>query len=146
MKPKEFFNQLDDCRIADAIQSAELRTSGEIRVYVTRNGLGKMDVFEAAAKCFKKLRMSATAERNGVLLYFAPRDQRFTILGDCGIDEKCGENLWDEIADELHKMLKNGQFTDAVVAAIHRAGEALATHFPRSPDDRNELPDAVQRD
>ena len=34
-------------------------------------------------------------------------------------------------------------FTDAVVEAITQAGSLLAEYFPRSPDDRNELPDTV---
>jgi len=33
------------------------------------------------------------------------------------------------------------------VEAIERAGSILASHFPRKPDDQNELPDSVvQRD
>jgi uncharacterized membrane protein len=35
-------------------------------------------------------------------------------------------------------------FTDAVVHAIERTGALLSTEFPRQPDDRNELPDAVE--
>ena len=42
-------------------------------------------------------------------------------------------------------MLKQGRFTEAVVAAVQLVGEALARHFPREPGDKNELPDGVER-
>jgi uncharacterized membrane protein len=34
-------------------------------------------------------------------------------------------------------------FTDAVVHAVRETGRLLAQYFPRRPDDRNELPNAV---
>ena len=39
---------------------------------------------------------------------------------------------------------KAENFTDAVVHAVNEVGELLAAHFPRQPDDRNELTDAVE--
>lgn len=146
MKSKEFLNQLDDQAVTEAIRAAENRTSGEIRVFVTSRPLGKSDVMTVAARQFEKLRMTATAEQNGVLLFFAPRDQKFAILGDRGIDEKCGTEFWNEIARDLHRDLAAGEFTAAVVASILRIGDSLATHFPRHREDRDELPDRVERD
>jgi len=40
---------------------------------------------------------------------------------------------------------KRGEFTEGLVLGIERAGTLLADHFPRSPDDRNELPDQIER-
>lgn len=146
MKTKEFLDHLDDTQITAAIRAAESRTSGEIRVFVTNRPLGGTDVFDVATRQFEKLGMTATADRNGVLLFLAPRDQRFAILGDHGINEKCGPNFWNTIASDLRRELAEHHFTPAVVSAIHRAGEALAAHFPRALDDLNELPDSVERD
>ena len=42
--------------------------------------------------------------------------------------------------------LKQGKFTEAIVDAIQKTGALLAQYFPRDPDDRNELPNAVERD
>ncbi len=146
MKPRHFLDQLDDARVMAAIEAAERRTSGEIRVFVSRRRLGADDVVARAAKRFTKLGMTATGERNGVLLYFVPLDQRFAVIGDAGIHARCGEEFWGAIAAELRGHLAKGQFTEGVVAAIARCGEALAGHFPRRDDDRDELPNHVERD
>ena len=146
MKPGEFLQRLDDAKVVQAIQAAERTTSGEIRVFVTSRALGGDKVVDRAAARFEKLGMTATRERNGVLLYFAPHAQQFAIVGDKGIHEKCGEAFWGGVASEIREKIKEGRFTEAVVEAIEKTGNALARHFPRSPEDRDELPNEVGRD
>ena len=143
MKPKEFVSQIDEQRIMDAIAAAERRSSGEIRIFVSDNKITNALV-EAQAQ-FRKLNMEKTRERNGVLLFFAPRTQQFAIVGDTGIHEKCGQPFWEEISALLSARFKEGQFTEAVVAAVAKVGEVLARHFPRRPDDENELPNQIVR-
>jgi uncharacterized membrane protein len=144
MKTNEFLNQLRDDEIVRAIVEAEERTSGEIRIFVTRHAVA--EPLPAALRQFDRLGMSETAARNGVLLYFAPRSRRFAIVGDEAIHGRCGEEFWRSVSGEMETLLKEGHFTEAVVAGIRRAGEVLGRHFPRRPDDRNELPDRVGRD
>jgi hypothetical protein len=67
------------------------------------------------------------------------------IWGDVGVDKKCGEEFWREIAARMTPLLKNGRFTEAAVLAVQNVGEVLARHFPREPGDKNELPDDVSR-
>ena len=144
MKPKEFLDQLDDAKIVAAIASAEQTTSGEIRVYVSHKV--REDAVAAAQARFIKLGMTQTQERNAVLIYFAPRSQQFAIWGDAGVHEKCGQELWSEVATQMAPLLKAGRFTEAVTEAVKRVGAALAWHFPRRGNDRNELPNQVERD
>jgi uncharacterized membrane protein len=144
MKPAHFKDQLDDKRVVAAIAAAEARCSGEVRVFITRNH--PTDVLGAAQSAFDRLGMRATAERNGVLIYVAPRIRQFAIIGDSGIHERCGQPFWDHVAAEMTAHLRAGRFTDAVVAGVEQAGKELARHFPHRPDDRNELPDTVVRD
>jgi uncharacterized membrane protein len=146
MKPRNFLEKLDDAKVVKAIQAGERKTSGEIRVFVTSRELGADKVVDRAAARFEKLGMTDTRDRNGVLLYFVPRAHQFAIVGDKGIHEKCGEAFWGDVAAEIHDKLSEGDFTEAVVGAIEKTAEALAIHFPRRPDDRNELPDEVGRD
>lgn len=146
MKTKEFLAKLDDSRVIAAIAAAESGTSGEIRVFVSRRVLGRDDVRQRAEARFLRLGMRATAARNGVLLYFVPRDRRFAIVGDQGIHEHCGDGFWAEVAEGLHGRLARGEFTEGVVEAIARAGAALAEHFPTTGENPNELSDEIERD
>lgn len=146
MKPTHFLKKLDDQRVIAAIRAAEATTSGEIRVFVSSKKLRGKSVEECAARQFEKLGMTRTAERNSVLIYFVPADQRFAVIGDRGIHEKCSDDLWSETAARLREDLARGEFTDAVVRAIERLGRELAKHFPRQSADRNELPDQIGRD
>jgi len=144
MKPKEFLGALDETRITAAIQTAEGKSSGEIRVFVSR--YESQDPLASAQKEFVRLGMAKTELRNGVIIYFAPESKNFAIFGDIAVHEKCGEQFWIGIRDTMTDHLKKGQFTDAIVYAVTEVGNILAKHFPRQTNDVNELPDAIARD
>jgi len=146
MKVGPFVRQLDQDRIVEAIRAAEARSRGELRVHVSSRAVE--DPQKAAAAQFEKLGMAGTAERNGILIYVAPKSQTFAVIGDAGIHEKCGAPFWGELVAAIGGEFREGHFTDGLVNAIARAGDALATHFPRLTDrtDRNELPDQVSED
>ncbi len=146
MKAKEFVDALDDERIVAAIREAEARTRAEIRVHVTHKRV--LDPKRAGALAFGKLGMTATAERNGVLIFLAPASRSFAVLGDSGIHERCGDEFWSTVAGAMSGEFREGRFSDGLVAGIAAVGEELARHFPRSEGDgdRNELPDTVSRD
>ena len=141
---KGFFSAFDSDRIVKAIADAERRTSGEIRVHVTKRK--PKDLEARAEKRFHLLGMVKTAERNGVLIYIAPKARRFRVVGDAGIHEKAGEAFWTEVASAMEEHFRRGEFTEGVVRGVERVGELLATHFPRQSDDRNELADEVTED
>lgn len=141
MKPAEFISKLDETRITNAIAVAEMATSGEIRVFVAHGPVS--DALAAARNQFARLGMTATQERNGVLIYIAPRSRQFAVWGDTGVHSKCGDEFWKEIVIAATNHLREGRFTEAVIEAVQQTGKILARHFPRRSDDRNELPDAV---
>jgi uncharacterized membrane protein len=142
MTQKEFLEKLDQQRVVAAIQQAESETSGEIRVHVQPKATGG-ELRYVAERTFERLGMTKTALRNGVLLFIATEEQRFTILGDRGIDEKVPAGFWDEIAAKLTIRFQNGEFTDGIVEAITAAGHQLRQYFPRAAGDVNELSDAI---
>jgi uncharacterized membrane protein len=133
---------IDHDRVVAAIGAAEQRTSGEIRVLVAKQPAP--DPVAAAQQQFERLGMHQTAARNGVLIYVAPASRTFAVVGDVGVHEKCGPSFWTDLATAMTDEFKRGDFTAGLVLAIERAGALLAAHFPRSPDDRNELPDKVE--
>jgi uncharacterized membrane protein len=146
MKPQHFLSRVEDRRVVEAIKAGEARTSGEIRVFISSRDLGTDDVMHRAVARFRQLGMTRTKQRNGVLLYFIPRARKFAIVGDRAIHEQCGQAFWDEVAADVRKKLGDGEFTEAIVTGVARVAEVMARFFPRQPDDRDELPNAVVRD
>ena len=134
---------IEEHRVAAAIAAAELRTSGEIRVFVSSRTVESP--VDAAGEQFVRLGMDRTAARNGVLIYVAPASHTFAVIGDKGVHERCGDTFWRDLADSMAMHFKAGDFTSGLVVGIERAGELLALHFPRQPDDRNELPDSIEQ-
>jgi uncharacterized membrane protein len=145
MKTRHFLNQLEHDRIVDAIRAAEARSRGEVRVHVTNQQ--PSDVQKAAEAQFERLGMTATALRNGVLIYVAPPVQQFAVIGDLAIHERGGPGFWAAVAQAMEEDFRAGRFTDGIVKGVTRVGDALATHFPRLGEaDANELPDQVTED
>lgn len=141
MHQKDFLARLDQQRIVEAIATAERQTSGEIRVHIQPKAYG--DIRTVAERTFERLGMTKTDLRNGVLLFIACEEQRFTILGDSGINEKVPAGFWDEIAAKLTIRFKAGEFTDGIVDAIHSAGDELLHYFPRAEGDVDELTNEI---
>ncbi len=139
-----YFSQFDSDRIVQAIASAEGRTSAEIRVHVTRRKPKNLE--ERALRRFHLLGMTKTAERNGVLIYIAPRARKFRVLGDVAIHEKAGQDFWTGVAGALEERFRKGEFTEGVLDAIGRVAGTLAQHFPRKAGDRDELPNKVDEE
>ena len=142
MRTDEFLSRLDHDRIVGAIRDAEGKTSGEIRVFLQRGNL-KGDALPAAQKQFRNLGMQKTKERNGVLIFVAPRARKFAILGDEGVHQKCGDEYWTRLIDSMREHFQKEDFTRALLEAIERTGELLKQHFPKSDGGKNELPDAI---
>ena len=148
MKTKHFLQALDHTRITSAIAEAERTTTGQIRVHVSHREVE--DALLAARERFAKLKMHETAARNGVLIYLAPEAHKYAVVGDEGIHGRCGEDeFWKSVVGvTMRPLLKEGRFTDAIVAAVGEVGRELAAHFPATPGQvrPNELTDAVEED
>jgi uncharacterized membrane protein len=136
-----FLQKLDVPLVQKAIVKAERRTSGELRVSVAPFFWGS--VRRAAERAFARLGMDRTRHRNGVLFFIVPSRHAFVVLGDRGIHECVGDELWTEVVRVMSPYFKRRDFTSGVLAGIDSVARALAVHFPREEDDRNELPNTV---
>ncbi len=141
MKAQDYFTEDRLAEIDAAIKQAELRTSGEVRLYVEDKC--KEDVLDHAAFLFGELEMHKTDLRNGVLFYLAMQDHKFAILGDGGINAKVPEDFWDHIKNNMLGEFKEGRFAKGLENGIAMAGKALAEHFPYQDGDVNELSDDI---
>ncbi|HUH20116.1 TPM domain-containing protein [Albibacterium sp.] len=137
----KLFNNQQEEKIMHAINMAENRTSGEIRVCIEKKC--PHEAIAQAVRRFSELDMHKTALKNGVLIYLAIEDHKFAIIGDEGINKKVPENFWEETKNIMADLFKKEQFAEGLIAGIHRAGKQLKTFFPRSDDDINELPNEV---
>jgi len=144
MKASTFFTREQQEAIVRAIGEAEHATSGEIRVHLETSC--KADVLDEAAWLFRKVGMHKTADRNGVLIYFAIKERRFAIIGDTGINSVVPLGFWDEIRDHMKKRFSENLFTEGLTEGIIMAGIQLKEHFPHSKDDINEITDTISFD
>jgi uncharacterized membrane protein len=132
--------------LARAIGEAERHTSAEIRVHLERR-IPRLPVGDAARArardVFRRLGLDRTRERNAVLIYLALEDRRLAVVGDEGVHARVGDGYWAKVRDVMVEHLRQGGLREALTAAIETLGATLREHFPRRPDDQNELPDQV---
>lgn len=143
---RDFFDGLDRPAIAEAIRRAEARGFGEIRVHLHHGRTG--DPRKAAEATFLRLRMDRTAQRTGCLVFIAPDERAFAVIGDAAVHEKAGDAFWAAARDTAQALFAEGRFTEGILAAVDLIGEVLARHFPKgaAEPDTNELPDEVSED
>lgn len=138
---RKMFSADDQKLIVDAIRDAEHNTSGEIRVHIENSC--KSEALDQAAYIFKKLKMTKTELRNGVLFYLAIDNRKFAILGDAGINSKVPGNFWDKIKNAVIEKFSEGELALGLATGIKMAGEQLKKNFPYQQDDVNELSDEI---
>ncbi len=145
-----FFSRIEEPRIVESIRAAELRSRGEIRIHITERAVD--DPVKEATVVFERLGMTATQDRNGLLIFIAPKSHKFAVLGDSGITTRAGTAPLDQMASAMQAAFREGHFTDGLVAAVEKAGDILATHFPRVLDahgkdapDKDELSNTISR-
>jgi uncharacterized membrane protein len=127
--------------ITTAIAQAEAATSGEIRVHLDPRCPGEPQA--RAAVVFEQLGMARTAERNGALVYVSLEDRRLAVIGDAGLHARVGQDYWEALVARVSGDLRAGRVREGLVTAVQELGAVLRAHFPRRPDDRNELGDEV---
>ncbi|RRB11104.1 TPM domain-containing protein [Larkinella knui] len=136
------FTPEEQQQIIQAIRSAELETSGEIRVHIELL-CPVPDVMDRAVQVFRQLNMDQTAQRNGVLFYLATDDRKFAVLGDEGIDKVVPADFWETTKEVMRENFRAGRFTQGFCLGIERAGQQLRQYFPRLNNDSNELSDEI---
>jgi uncharacterized membrane protein len=140
---KPLFDDNEQKQIVTAIQAAEQRTSGEIRVYV-ESRCRYVNPIHRAAEIFAGLNMEKTAARNGVLVYVALKDRQLALFGDEGINRKVGSAFWNEQVRNILSHFNKADYAGGIARVVTEIGAALHTHFPYDKNtDQNELPDDI---
>lgn len=139
---ERYFSDFQGNQLVEAIQKAELQTSGEIRLHIEAECQG-ISALDRAKELFLQLNMEQTKERNGILFYLAYESHKFAVWGDQGIHEKVSQNFWDLIKNESISRFKEDRIVDGLVASILKCGDELRAHFPYQHDDANELSNEI---
>lgn len=138
-----YFSKEEQEKIVQAIKAAELKTSGEIRVFVE----GKcrfVDAIDRAAEIFYNLKMNETIHKNATLVYVAMKHKQVAVFGDEGILNKTGNSFWQENVKNMLQYFHKENYVTGICEVIEKIGQALEFHFPYEKDtDKNELPDEI---
>jgi len=138
---RTFLTRAEREGVTHAIRNAEVKTSGEIVVYLAQSTQHMPTV--DARKAFEKTGLTRTRERNGVLFFVSVRDKKLAVIGDKGIHDHVAPAFWADVVKHVETRFGEGRFGDGLAEGIAMAGAELARHFPRRADDVNELPDTV---
>jgi hypothetical protein len=133
--------------IEQAIAAGELTHAGEIRMVVegSLDGLPLLrgqTARERAIELFARLHVWDTEHNTGVLIYVLLAERRVEIVADRGIHAKAGAEAWSAICRGMETHFGAGAFGLGAVQGIEAVTQLVTRHFPLTPGDCNELPDA----
>ncbi len=100
-------------------------------------------VHEIALKQFLTRGIHLTESRTGVLIHVSTQDHVVEVIADEAIYSKVPQEHWAETAAALLEGIRRGDTADGFVRAIALAGDVLATHFPKTDGNPDELPNRL---
>jgi putative membrane protein len=98
---------------------------------------------EQALQEFYTHGLHRTQAATGVLLFVSLLERRVVVLGDHGIDAMLDASHWEATDQAVLAGVRSASLKSGLADGIRRAAEVLAEHFPRSEDDRDEVPNHV---
>lgn len=97
-----------------------------------------------AEEAFYAHNLHQTREKSGVLILLSLMEHRVQLLADVGIHQRVPPETWERLVQQIASGVKEGRPFEALQGAIDACGRLLAEHFPRRPDDTDELPNQLQ--
>lgn len=92
-----------------------------------------------AEEAFYAHRLHETRDKSGVLILLSLMEHRVELLADVGIQQRVPQETWEALVQQIASGVKEGHPFEALRGAIDACGQLLAEHFPRRPDDTDEL-------
>jgi putative membrane protein len=114
-----------------------------LRLALTPRGTKTRRVRRRAVTLFRASAEARTRARTAVLIYVSLDEHRAEIVADSAINAKVAPEAWGDAMAALIDEIRAGRPAEGWVKAVGQVGTLLATHFPRSADDSNELPDRL---
>jgi putative membrane protein len=112
-----------------------------LRIHYVPHALRHRRAHDNAVGQFLSHNIHLTEERTGVLLFVSLRERYAEVVADSGIDRHVAQERWNGVVDILVSHAGEGRLADGFCTAVAEVGALLTEHFPKRPDDRNELDD-----
>jgi putative membrane protein len=103
----------------------------------------KEEVERCAMETFKRQRIRATENSNGVLIYVSLYEHMVHVAGDDAVNEVVTAEDLQQVADIVVEGMKHGNPGSGIADAIKCCGEILKASFPYEEGDINELNDGL---
>ncbi len=100
-------------------------------------------VHEIALKQFLTRGIHLTAGRTGVLIHVSFEDHVVEVIADESIYSKVPQEHWADAVAALLAGIRRGDTAQGFIDAIAVAGTVLATHFPKTDINPDELPNRL---
>lgn len=114
-----------------------------VRVALLPPAIRRAVAHRAAMEQFAVRGIGRTKDRTGVLIFVSLAERYARIVADEAIASRVAQSEWQGAVDALVGPMRADRVADGLVEAIDRCGAVLAAHFPRTPTDRDELPDRI---
>lgn len=114
----------------------------KIQMWLTHVAQERRDVERRALFEFYGLKMDKTVGQTGILLFVSLKERRAVVLGDRIVAEKLPASTWNTVIEKLVTVARKDSL-EGLIEAIHECGRIAGEHFPRSPNDKNELSDLL---
>lgn len=138
---KNILSKTDQQEIINAINQAEGKTSGEIRIHIENQN--NKPPLERAKKVFYLLGIDKTQKQNGILFFVCLKSKSLAIIGDKGINEKVPAEFWEQTKNTVLEKFKQGEFKKGLILGIEQTANQLEQFFPLEKENINELTNSI---
>jgi putative membrane protein len=114
-----------------------------VRVRLLPRKARRAAAHRAAMDQFVQRAIARTKDRSGILIFVSLAERYARIIADEGIAARVPQSQWQGAIDALLTHMKNDRIADGFISAVGACGDVLATHFPASGKNPDELPDRI---
>ena len=114
-----------------------------LRLFLTPAATKHRRVRRRAIAIFQAAAAGRTTGKNGILIYLSLAERRAEIIADEAILKVTDDHAWGEAMTILLTDVRQGKIGDGIASAVEHVGSVLSEFFPRSAEDRNEIPDKL---
>jgi putative membrane protein len=122
---------------------AAIGLNESFREALTPAPIKRQNVHRVALEQFLAHGLHLTQQRTGVLIFVSLSEHQAEVIADQGIYAKVDPSVWRDAVSAVLEGARKGDLSSGIIAAVEKASDVLARHFPRQEGDTNEIPNRV---